>query len=211
MLKIKLLTLAMFVYSIANNSPKPDTILRSDLSSVKIELSAYQKSILGANITLDSLKLELANKLGVPKPWIDAVMTSESGNDPNVLNTKGSGAFGLIQIMPKTARIFKTSAQEMKSKGLCFQFDIIYKYIEAAIRWRGKPHNLADFYLLIAYPTAANRNNLKHILYISGSKEYSKNKILDFGPKGEKDGVVRVIDFHYRMRQLFPKEYSYKL
>ena len=47
---------------------------------------------------------KISKKLGIAPEWLMAVMHSESRFDASVANFKGSGATGLIQFMPTTAK-----------------------------------------------------------------------------------------------------------
>jgi hypothetical protein len=74
-------------------------------------------------------KLEkVAKALGTTSHALMAVMKHESGVNPAVYNKAGSGAVGLIQFMPDTARRLGTTTDELAKMDGVQQLDYVYKY-----------------------------------------------------------------------------------
>lgn len=70
---------------------------------------------------------KIAKQLGVESKAIMAVIKHESGGNPAAVN-RASGATGLIQFMPDTARRLGTSTGELRGMSAVDQLDYVYKY-----------------------------------------------------------------------------------
>lgn len=93
---------------------------------------------------------EISYDLGIPANWLMAVMFKESGLNHRAVN-KYSGATGLIQFMPDTARRLGTSTDELKQMSNVDQLDYVKKYY-----WplRYKVKSYTDAYLAVFFPAA---------------------------------------------------------
>ncbi|MEO0897131.1 MAG: transglycosylase SLT domain-containing protein [Bacteroidota bacterium] len=149
---------------------------------------------------------QVAHTLNVPPSWLMAVMYSESRFDANVYNHRGSGAVGLIQFMPSTARDLGISSWELSKMPASEQMFYVEKYFLQVQSRYGAYKDLADFYLAVLYPKARNQDPC-YTLYAKPSKAYKQNSGLD----ENKDGVVTVSDIDKRMKRLFPDAYVDKI
>lgn len=145
---------------------------------------------------------KIAEKLDVEASWLMAVMYSESQFNSSVKNFKGSGATGLIQFMPFTARELKVSIRDLKKMTPVKQLDYVYKYLDRVKARHGFYQSLTDLYLAILYPKAINRS-MGYVLYAKPSITYKQNSGLDVN----KDGKVTVKDIDLRMRKKFKTAY----
>ena len=71
-------------------------------------------NVLGIENTSEAFRrkvLEIADRLLIDPNFLMAIMSFESGAtfDPNIKNAAGSGATGLIQFMPSTAKSTMTA------------------------------------------------------------------------------------------------------
>lgn len=95
-------------------------------------------------------------ELGVSPDDLMACMAWESGRSfsPGKRNLAGSGATGLIQFMPTTARSLGTSTAALAAMTAEQQLDYVFKYFHP---WRGKLRNLSDLYMAILWPRAVGK------------------------------------------------------
>ena len=135
-------------------------------------------------------KLEkIAGLLGVKSSDLLAVMKQESGVNPKAHNA--SGATGLIQFMPDTARRLGTSTDDLMNMDGVQQLDYVYKYFKMTGVGNG---TLGDLYMAVFMPkyigyddnTVLGQNGA---LGFSG-KVYAQNKGLD----RNKDGTITIAD-----------------
>lgn len=147
---------------------------------------------------------EVAAKLYIPAEWLMSVMHSESRFDASVANHKGSGATGLIQFMPSTAKDFNTTVEKLRNMNHVEQLDYVYAYLDAKRQQYGDYQSLTELYLAILYPAAlADKEDYCFSLYSKGSTAYKQNVGLDIN----KDGNVTVLDIDRRMKALYPTAY----
>ncbi len=144
----------------------------------------------------------VSKKLAIPPEWLMSVMYSESRFDASVSNAKGSGATGLIQWMPATARDFGITVAKLRNLNHTEQLDYVYKYMNRVRKKYGSFNSLTEVYLAILYPKAIGEDYC-YTLYASPSKSYTMNTILD----ENKDGRVTVKDIDDRMKRLFRTAY----
>ena len=105
---------------------------------------------------------ELSNSLNVPESWLLTVIEIESNNNPRAVN-KTTGATGLIQFMPATARALGTSTAELLNMDYNTQLDYVYKYLKP---YKRKIKSVTDLYLTVFYPAAVG----KPLWYVIGSE-----------------------------------------
>lgn len=144
----------------------------------------------------------IAAMLRVAPEWLMAIMYSESRFKSAVYNYKGSGAVGLIQFMPTTAREMKTSSEELSRLDPVGQLDYVYKYLQTVRERYGDFNSLTDLYLAVLYPKALDQDYC-FTLYAKPSKAYRQNSGLD----EDKDGRVTVSDIDKRMKRIFTPAY----
>lgn len=144
----------------------------------------------------------VSQRLDINPAWLMAVMYAESGFDAAVENKRGSGAVGLIQFMPSTARELGVSAEVIRSMDHSRQLDFVYRYLDQVRRRHGQFRSLTDLYLGILYPKAMGQDPC-YVLYSQGSVSYAQNAGLD----ENKDGRVTVSDIERRMYRKFPEAY----
>ncbi|WP_051284321.1 transglycosylase SLT domain-containing protein [Desulforegula conservatrix] len=131
---------------------------------------------------------EMAERLETDPDWLMAAMAFETGEtfSPSVKNGAGSGAVGLIQFMPATARTLGTTTDFL---GRMKPEEQLY-YVESYLKpYKGKLKTLEDVYMAILWPAAIGKP-LDHVLFRKDDpkapKRYIQNKGLDFNM----DGVV---------------------
>lgn len=145
---------------------------------------------------------EVAKRLDIPPEWLMSVMYSESRFNAGAANFKGSGAIGLIQFMPITAKDMGTSVHYLKQLGHIDQMEYVYRYLQAVRQKYGEYKTLTDLYLAVLYPRA-REGEMCYSLYENPTKAYKQNIGLD----EDKDGRVTVNDIDKRMRRVFGPAY----
>jgi hypothetical protein len=85
-----------------------------------------------------------------------AAMAFESGGtfSPSIRNAAGSGATGLIQFMPSTAKNLGTTTEALSKMTAEQQLDYVKKYFAGKA---GKLKTVDDVYMAILYPWAVGR------------------------------------------------------
>lgn len=98
---------------------------------------------------------EIACYLGINADWLMFVMWFESAKtfSPSIKN-KISGATGLIQFMPRTARLLGTTTDALAKMSNVEQLDYVKKYFEP---YRGRMKNWLDVYCAVFYPVLVGK------------------------------------------------------
>lgn len=147
----------------------------------------------------------IASHLLLPNPPTDggsmlmACMAWESGRtfSPSVVNGAGSGAVGLIQFMPLTAKNLGTSTEQLAAMTAEDQLDIVAKYFAP---YRGRLQTLADVYMVILWPAAVGHPD-STVLWDQHTKPttYKQNAGLD----GNHDGQITKAEAAFRVHELY--------
>lgn len=132
----------------------------------------------------------LAKKYNLDEDDLYAVMSFETGGtfDPAQKNLAGSGATGLIQFMPSTARGLGTTTDELAKMTRTQQLAYVDKYFSNKGIEGG---NIDDLYMAILFPAAVGKPD-DFVLFGKGAMSgytgvaYDQNKGLD----ANKDGSV---------------------
>lgn len=124
----------------------------------------------------------IAKDLGCDADFLMAAMAFETGETfgPSIRNAAGSGATGLIQFMPSTARGLGTTTDDLASMTAEDQLDFVAEYFA---NQKGRLHTLEDVYMAILLPSAVGKSN-DHVLFSSPSRAYDQNKGLDLNGDG---------------------------
>ena len=101
--------------------------------------------------TFKARLLWTADALGCNPSDLMACMAWESGEtfSASVKNAAGSGATGLIQFMPATAKALGTTTQKLAAMTAEDQLRFVYEYFRP---YAGRLHNLGDVYMAILWP-----------------------------------------------------------
>lgn len=121
----------------------------------------------------------MAKRLDTKPQYLLAVMSFESGLNPKAVNPT-SGATGLIQFLPSTARGLGTTTAALKNMSSVEQLKFVEKYFQP---FKGKLGTLEGTYTAVLAGTA--KPNPNDVLFRSGTPEYNGNKGLDFNRNGK--------------------------
>ncbi len=135
-----------------------------------------------ANVTPEFLRAVegVAGRVGAQPEHLMAAMSFETGGafSSSTPNAAGSGATGLIQFMPSTARGMGTSTAALAAMTPIEQLTYVERYFEP---FRGRLGDLESVYtsILAGHPHAAGET-----LFSQGTAAYSQNSGLDFNHDG---------------------------
>lgn len=130
--------------------------------------------------------LWIADALGTNPDYLMACMHWESGGtfSPSIKNAAGSGATGLIQFMPSTARGLGTTTAKLAAMTAEDQLRWVYEYFKPYV---GRLNNLGDVYMAILWPKGVGKPD--HFVLFDRKKTpttFRQNSGLDVN----KDGLV---------------------
>jgi hypothetical protein len=156
-----------------------------------------QELVYGSKVTEDFRKkvIEIANDLGANPNHLMAIMAFESAGtfSPSIKNAAGSGATGLIQFMPSTAKGLGTTTADLAKMTAIEQLDYVQKYFQ----WKkGKLNSIDDFYMAVLWPKACGKAD-DYVLFEKGTKAYTQNKGLDT----DNDGKITKAEASNKVRQ----------
>jgi len=135
---------------------------------------------------------DISDQLDTDPDYLMAVMAFESQLDHTRVN-RLSGATGLIQWMPDTAKELGTTTEELKNMTAIEQLDYVYKYLKP---YKGKLRKISDLYMAVLWPAAVGKKE-DYILFENGTAAYKQNKGLDLNEDGfitKEEATQRVID-----------------
>lgn len=143
-----------------------------------------------------------ANKLGINPDWLATVISFETAGtfSPSIVNRAGSGAFGLIQFMPNTARNLLGTAtnDEAVRIGKAMSFSEQLSRMVIPYFSGRKMTSLEDVYLAVFYPAAMNKPGAWVIGEAPGAV-YTQNAGFDKAGKG----YITRDDVTSRLRSLY--------
>lgn len=131
----------------------------------------------------------VAEKLNIDPEWLMIVMYNESKFKYNAVNPY-TGAVGLIQFMPGTARAMGTTIEALSRMSNVQQLDYVYKYFSSK---SGKMYSLYDLYKITFFPISLGKagNWVFQSKDLQASTVARQNKIFDLN----KDGQITVEEF----------------
>lgn len=130
--------------------------------------------------------LQIGYNTGDGMSKLMACIAWETGRtfSPSVTNMAGSGATGLIQFMPSTARGLDTTTAELAAMTAEDQLNYVWKYFSP---YKGKLKELSDLYMAILWPKAVGMPET-YVLWDKATRPttYRQNSGLDT----DRDGVI---------------------
>lgn len=129
---------------------------------------------------------EISADLGINPDYLMACMAFESAEtfSPGIKNAAGSGATGLIQFMPSTAKGLGTTTAALAAMTALQQLEYVRKYF---LPYRGRLKTLGDVYMAILWPAGIGKPD-NWALWDKSKKPttYRQNAGLDIN----KDGAI---------------------
>ena len=143
--------------------------------------------------------VDIAIDLDIPVDYLTACIAWESGRSfkPDIKNMAGSGATGLIQFMPSTARALGTTTQQLAEMTAEEQLFYVHKYFQP---YRGRIKTLEDVYMAILWPIAIGKPD-DYVLFDRATRPttYRQNAGLDYN----KDGKITKWEATAKVRAAF--------
>jgi hypothetical protein len=130
----------------------------------------------------------VSSKFGINPSDLLALMRSESSLNPQAEN-KTTGATGLIQFMPATARSLGTTTEELGRMTAAQQMHYVEKFFDSVRLPRGA--SAGQLYAYVFLPGRATRE----VLTSRGERYYEANRDLDM----DSDGRITIADLDARM------------
>jgi len=128
--------------------------------------------------------LSVAEEISVDPNHLIAAIAFESAESfsPAIKNAAGSGATGLIQFMPATAKGLGTSTTELAKMRAVDQLDFVAKHF---MPYKGKCSTLSDVYMAILWPAAVGKPET-YVLFdkTNNPMTYKQNRGLDANDDG---------------------------
>ncbi|MBR8654190.1 hypothetical protein KDH83_12890 [Achromobacter sp. Marseille-Q0513] len=128
---------------------------------------------------------EIAGRQRLDPNWYMAVMAFETGEtfSPSEPNRAGSGAVGLIQFMPSTARGMGTSTQALANMSALEQLDWVEKYFQPYV---SRIRNIGDMYMAVFMPVGIGKaDSFVLIDRATQPVAYNQNRSLDKNGDGK--------------------------
>mgnify|MGYP001016549901 CR=1 FL=1 len=137
---------------------------------VKINRDAFLKRV-----------AEVASNCNMQPEWLMAIMNFETAGtfSPSIKNPS-TGATGLIQFMPATAKEMGTTTDALAQKTNVQQLDDVERYFRMQIRRYGTIDNVAEAYLAVFYPAAIAWPMERQF----PAAVYRQNKVFDLNSDG---------------------------
>jgi hypothetical protein len=141
---------------------------------------------------------EICAFLGCNPSDLMAAMAFETGESfsPSIRN-KLSGATGLIQFMPSTARNLGTTTDALAAMTAENQLNYVARYFTP---FKGHLSTIEDVYMAILWPKAVGASN-QTVLFAQPSQAYEQNQALD----SNRDGAVTKFEAAAFVRQKLNK------
>lgn len=141
---------------------------------------------------------EIGQRQGLDPNWYMAIMAFETGEtfSPSIRNAAGSGATGLIQFMPTTAKGLGTTTDELSLMTQIQQLKFVEDYFNP---YKDRIRSLSDMYMSVLWPAAIGKP-MDYVLWtIDGqyATAYRQNSGLDKNGDGKitkEEAAGRVFD-----------------
>lgn len=140
---------------------------------------------------------EISEYLGINPDWLMFVMWFESRLNSQAVNPI-SGATGLVQFMPSTARALGVTTDTLKRMNNVQQLDYVLAYLKP---YRGRMKTWVDVYLAVFYPAAIGKGDdyvIKSDIVATQNKIFDLNKDLDISVKEIKTALVKSMPEKYK-------------
>lgn len=130
--------------------------------------------------------------------WLMSCIAFESGESfsPSIRNAAGSGATGLIQFMPSTAKYLKTTTDRLAAMSSVQQLDYVKLYFKP---YAHRIDTLSDMYMAILMPKYIGQPENTEIF--SSGIAYRQNSGLD----KNRDGTVTKAEATAKVQAKFDK------
>lgn len=142
----------------------------------------------------------ISHELGIEANWLMFVMWFESKLNPQAVNPI-SGATGLIQFMPSTARSLGTTTDVLRRMSNVQQLDYVLAYLRP---YKGRMKRWVDVYLAVFYPKAMGNHNfvITSDIVAKQNRVFDLNRDLDITVKEIETALMKSISEQYKKHYL---------
>lgn len=185
---------------------------RTDIAAIGSGQDPIYEARIPANLKDDveftSAVTKTAQDLGISESALYAVMDFETGGsfNPGTRNAAGSGATGLIQFMPETARDLGTTTEALSKMSRAQQMTYVSYYLQNKV----KPGmDASDVYMSVLFPAAVGKPD-DFVLFGNGAMSgytdgaYAQNAGLDLNKDGritKAEAAAKVVGAERTWRQ----------
>ena len=159
-----------------------------------------KKTTKGYTPELRTAIIDVSKRNGWNAKYLKAIISFETGWSYDVAqkNRAGSGATGLIQFMPRTAKGLGTTTDKLSKMSQVDQMKYVEKFLKPYLSKSKRPKtgwSLEDMYMAVFYPKAVGKKN-STVLFKKGTTAYKQNIGLDplvkskKYPKGVRKGYI---------------------
>lgn len=139
------------------------------------------KAVRGLATTSDDFRralVQCAENIGCNVDYLATIIAFESAGSFSAAkkNAAGSGATGLIQFMPATAKRLGTTTAALALMSATAQLAYVEKYFLGF--GKGRLKTLEDMYMAVLWPVGIGKPN-DYVLFTEGSTAYEQNKGFD--------------------------------
>tara|TARA_B100001057_G_scaffold390457_1_gene398405 strand:+ start:1134 stop:2876 length:1743 start_codon:yes stop_codon:yes gene_type:complete len=193
------LTKAQPVQTMMGDEVKPQSEMTYDLPP---EVAGDEKFMSGIS--------DLSEKYNIPQNDILAMMDFETGGtfDPATKNMAGSGATGLIQFMPDTAKGLGTTTEALSKMSRSEQLEYVDKHFETNLKGRlgAEGGDISDLYMSVLFPVAVGKPD-DFVLFGKGaiSKKFEGRYEANKGLDANNDGSITKVEAAAKVIQLRDK------
>ena len=149
----------------------------------------------------------ISRRLEMPPEWLMAVIHAESQFDGGTTSSIGSGATGLIQWLPETAKNLNTTIAKIRNMNHLEQLDLIYDYLSEHLEANEKERfeSLTEVYVAVLFPQVSSQmTDEAYKIYTTPSIAYKMNAHLDM----DTDGNLTVSDLDAYLQNSYDCAYQ---
>lgn len=164
----------------------------------------FEKLVTQNNFEFYKKVNEISQFIGIRPEWLEFCMWFESRFNPKA-KAKSTGATGLIQFMPATARQLGTTVEKLEQMSNIQQLDYVKKYFNP---WRNKLRSFTDVYLTIFFPLAVGKPDdfIIETKSLKAETVARQNPIFDL----DKSGQITKAEIKKRLLGMVPDQYKEK-
>ncbi|MFN3941488.1 MAG: transglycosylase SLT domain-containing protein [Flavobacterium sp.] len=147
--------------------------------------------------------VQICTRLEINPNWLMAIMYFESAKtfSPTIRNPH-TGAIGLIQFMPNTAKNLGTSIEALSKMTALQQLDFVERYLRP---YKGRINNYTDTYFAVFFPLAIGKSDD----WVLSAKNLSESLIARQNPVFDvnRDQKIQVHEVRQVMLRKLPSEW----
>lgn len=165
-----------------------DSLLISDASYMYDDIERILSKTEFGSLDVQYEIIKTARELNISPEWLILVIYKESRGVTTITNSK-SGAMGIIQWLPSTAKCLGYNVDTIKKMTFTEQLVLVKLYLIKTGKL-DRVSSYEDLYLCVFYPRAVGKHN-NYVIGRRNSRVTKMNRSVDVN----KDGIITVRDF----------------